>query len=133
MWVVLASVVFIAFLVASTTRFKLTDLLLIVGLNIPAGLLFGLLLGAIHNPVTRTFTYKSADQFRPAFEEVLRSLEFLPFEQARPALVYRCKSMRPPLPDISAEIGPESTQVKGSRHILGRIEKKMKESKNLTG
>jgi hypothetical protein len=129
MWTVLASIVFIAFMVAATPRFGLTDLLLMVGLNIPGGVIMGFFLGAIHNPVTRTFSYTSAERFRPALEEALRSLNFFPYEHDQPALTYRCKSMRPPLPDIVANIGPVSAQVKGSKHILGRIEKKLKVNK----
>ncbi len=128
MWTILMSVVMMAFMVAGS-RFKILDLLLIVGFNIPFGLAWGLVFGVIHNPVTRTFTFKNADQFHTTFEEVLRSLNFHPYEQTQSTFVYRCNSMRPPLPDIIANFGPETAQVKGSKHILGRIEKRLIEGK----
>lgn len=129
MWTVLFSIVTIAFMMYATPRIKLTDLLLMVGMNAVGGVFFGLGLGAIHNPVKRTFAYDNADQFRSKFEQVLQTLGFLPLEQAGTTSVYRSKSVRPPLPDIYAKFGPESAEVTGSKHILGRIGKRLKEKK----
>lgn len=131
MWAVLASIVFIAFMMIGSSRFSVTDILIIIGVNIPGGFLMGLVLAAFHNPVTRTFSYEDEDQFRPKFEAILRSLNFFPYQQTPPTLVYRSNSMRPPLPDITVNFGPNTARVTGSQHILGRIDNRMKVGKNL--
>ncbi len=69
-----------------------------------------LVLAAFHNPIIRTFSYVEVDQFRPTIEETLRSLNFFPYQQKPPTLVYRSNSMRLPLLDITMNFGKNSVR-----------------------
>jgi hypothetical protein len=110
-------------------RFRPADILMLLGLFVPGGLLAGLSFGWLLGPTTRTFSYEDPNAFRDRLEEPLRSLGYHLHNETPSCLTYRSASMRPPLADIIVDLGTSPVRVSGPRHIFGRLEKKLREAK----
>jgi len=96
------------------------------------GLPFGLFLGYLQGPTTRTFNYEFSADFRDRLEASLRSLHYQPHNESPSHLTYRIApfphgSLLPVIPDITVDKEASPVRVSGPRNKLGQLEKKLRE------
>jgi hypothetical protein len=113
--------------------FRLEEVLQLIVLFLPAGLLMGLLMGWTLGPTTRTFGDEDPVAFRKRLEEPLHSLGYHLHNESSSQITYRRASIRPPLADIIVDLSASPIRVIGPRDTLGRLEKKLKKAKPQAG
>lgn len=95
------------------------------------GLPFGIIMGYVQGPTTRTFNYESSKDFRARLEASLRSLDYQPHNESPSHLTYRIApfprgGLLPIIPDIVVGKGTSPVRVSGPRLKLGQLERKLK-------
>jgi hypothetical protein len=101
-------------------------------LGVVPGLLFGLFLGYLQGPTTRTFDYGFSEDFRQRLEASLRSLHYRPHSESASRITYRIGppygGLLPVVADITVDRDASPVLVSGPRNYLGRLEKKLREA-----
>ena len=90
------------------------------------GLPFGIIMGCLQGPTTRTLNYEYSEAFRARLEASLRSLNYRPHSESPSHLTYRIAALLPIIPDIMVDKGSGPVRVSGPRLTLGRLEKKLR-------
>jgi hypothetical protein len=108
----------------SRTRapFTLMDYLLMALLF---GVPFGLFMGFLQRPTTRTFDYDLSGDHRDRLDKSLRAYRYHLHDESASQLTYRFRSIISVVPDIVVDKDTDPLRVTGPGYTLRRLEKKL--------
>ena len=117
LWLIVLA--FAAWGAAEIATLSQAEILTIVLLFLALGLLWGLIIGLIYRPETRTFNFENPANFRLDLEHKLTDQGFILHSQSGGRLIYRCSGIcRLFLPDLSLEMEAKSARMTGPRPVV---------------